>query len=254
MRIAVKLGTSTLTHETGRLNIRRVESISKILSDLKNEGHEIIIISSGAIAMGAGKLNLKEKPKDMPGKQAAASVGQCELMYTYDKLFSEYGHTVAQILVTADDFGHKDRFDNFRNTMQRLLDFSAIPVINENDTVSTNEIVIGDNDTLAALVSTAVEADILVLLSDIDGLYTCDPRKNRDAVLIPCVTSITDEIRKLAGGKGTEFGTGGMETKIKAAEICMEAGCEMIIANGSKPELLYDIVQGLPAGTRFRKE
>jgi glutamate 5-kinase len=254
MRIAIKLGTSTLTHETGRLNIRRVESIGKILSDLKNEGHEIIIISSGAIAMGAGKLGMKEKPKDMPGKQAAAAVGQCELMYTYDKLFSEYGHTVAQILVTADDFGHADRFANFRNTISRLLELSAIPVINENDTVSTDEIVIGDNDTLAARVSTAVEADILVLLSDIDGLYTSDPRKDSGAVLIPCVTEITDDIRKLAGGKGSEFGTGGMETKIRAAEICMEAGSEMIIANGSRPELLYDIVQGLPAGTRFRKE
>ena len=251
MRIAIKLGTSTLTHETGRLNIRRVESIGKILSDLKNEGHEIIIISSGAIAMGAGKLNMKEKPKDMPGKQACAAVGQCELMYTYDKLFSEYNHTVAQILRTRDDFKNKTRHKNFTNTIEKLLELGALPIINENDTVSTVEYGGGDNDTLGALVATGVGADLLVLLSDVDGLYTADPRKDPDARLVAKVESLTDDIMALGGDKGSKLGTGGMATKLGAAKTCMEAGTDMVIINGSRPELLYDAVEGKQAGTFF---
>ena len=187
MRIVVKVGTSTLAHATGRLNIRHVEELVKVLSDLKNAGHEIILVSSGAIGMGVGKLNLPGRPADMPTKQAAAAVGQCELMYTYDRLFTQYSHTVAQILLTGDDVDHDDRRQNFENTLSRLLELGALPIINENDTVATAEITVGDNDTLGAIVACAVGADLLVLLSDIQGLYTADPRQDPDARLIPVV-------------------------------------------------------------------
>ena len=210
MRIVVKVGTSTLAHATGRLNIRHVEELVKVLSDLKNAGHEMILVSSGAIGMGVGKLNLPGKPSDMPTKQAAAAVGQCELMYTYDKLFSQYNHTVAQILLTSEDIDHTDRRQNFENTMARLLELGALPVINENDTVATAEIKVGDNDTLGAIVACSVGADLLVLLSDIEGLYTADPRKDPAAQLIPMVEEVTPEIESLAGGKGSELATGGM--------------------------------------------
>ena len=251
MRIAVKIGTSTIAHPTGRLNIKHVEDLCKAISDLANAGNEIVLISSGAIGMGVGKLNLKSRPTDIPTKQAAAAVGQCELMYVYDNLFSEYNHTVAQILLTSADFESSIRFENFKNTMNRLLELGAIPIVNENDTVATDEIVIGDNDTLAAMVSVAIHADLLVLLSDIDGLYTADPHKSSDAKLIETVTNITPDIIALAGGKGSELGTGGMTTKLRAAQICTEVGTDMIIANGSKPYLLYDIAEGKAVGTRF---
>ena len=251
MRVVVKIGTSTLTHATGRLNIRRVEELCKVLSDLKNAGHEIIMVSSGAIGMGVGKLGLRSRPDDMPGKQAAAAVGQCELMYTYDKLFSEYNHTVAQLLLTGEDFHHPVRRENFRNTMFRLLELGVLPVINENDTVSTEEIAVGDNDTLGAIVATGVDADLLVLLSDINGLYTADPHKDATARLIPRVDALTEEILALAGDKGSSLGTGGMKTKLHAAQICMDAGCDMVIANGEDPALLYAIAAGEDVGTRF---
>ncbi len=254
MRIVVKVGTSTLAHPGGLLNIRRVEELCKVLSDLKNAGHDVILVSSGAIGMGAGKLQLKSKPTDIAGKQAAAAVGQCELMYTYDKLFSEYNHTVAQLLMTGDDFDHSDRYNNFINTMNKLLEFKALPIINENDTVSTDEIKVGDNDTLSAMVAVSVNADLLVLLSDIDGLFTADPHKNSDATLISVVSEITDEIRALAGGEGSNLGTGGMKTKIRAAEISTSKGCDMVIANGENPYVLYDIVDGKSVGTRFIKK
>ena len=191
MRIVIKIGTSTLAHKSGLLNIRRVEELCKVMSDLKNAGNEVILVSSGAIGMGAGKLSLSEKPSDIPTKQAAAAVGQCELMYTYDKLFSEYNHTVAQILITGEDIEHRERKVNFENTMCRLLDLGAIPIINENDSIATDEIVIGDNDTLGAIVATAINADLLVLLSDIDGLFTADPRNDENAVLLETVEEIT---------------------------------------------------------------
>ena len=252
MRIVVKVGTSTLAYPTGRLNIQRMERLCKTLSDLKNAGHEIILVSSGAIAMGFGKLNLSERPKDMPGKQASAAVGQCELMYVYDKLFTEYNHIVGQLLITAPDIAHGgSRKANFHNTMDRLLELGALPVINENDTVSTEEIAVGDNDTLSAIVAATVSADLLVLLSDIDGLYDGDPRKNPDAKLIPTVETVDERIIALGGGSGSSLGTGGMATKLLAAQIAVGAGCEMVIANGEKPELLYDIVAGKPIGTRF---
>jgi len=253
MRIVIKLGTSTLTHATGNLNIRRVEELCKVISDIKNAGHEIIMVSSGAIAMGIGKLGLITKPDDIPTKQAAASVGQCELMYIYDKLFSKYHHTVAQLLITGADIEHEVRFTNFSNTLSRLLQLSAIPIINENDTLATDEIVIGDNDTLGAIVAKSISADLLILLSDIDGLYTADPHKDADAMLIPVVHEISEEMQAIAGGKGSKFGTGGMVTKLHAAEICLACDCDMVIANGEKPALLYDIIDGKDVGTKFTR-
>ena len=251
MRIVIKIGTSTITHPTGRLNIRQMEALCKVLSDLKNAGNEVILVSSGAIGMGVGKLRLGKKPVDVPTKQASAAVGQCELMYTYDKLFSEYRHTVAQILLTADDIADPARHENFQNTIQRLLELDAIPIINENDTVSVAEFGIGDNDTLSAIVATSVRADLLVLLSDIDGLYTADPHKNTDAQRLDVVPEITDDILRLAEGKGSELGTGGMKTKLSAAQIVTKAGTDMIIANGADVEQLYALLDGRAIGTRF---
>ena len=251
MRIVIKVGTSTLAHATGRLNIRRVEQLCKVISDLKNAGHEIVLVSSGAIGMGVGKLSLRERPQDMPTKQAAAAVGQCELMYTYDKLFSEYHHTVAQILLTGSDIRDAQRRENFHNTLFRLLELGVLPVINENDTIATEEIVIGDNDTLAAIVAVNAGAELLVLLSDIDGLYTGDPHANPEAKLIAQVDELTPEILALAGGSASGLGTGGMMTKLHAARIAAEAGCDMVIANGGNPDVLYGIVAGERVGTRF---
>ena len=255
MRIVVKIGTSTLAHPTGMLNVRHAEELVKVLSDLKNAGHELVLVSSGAIGMGVGKLMLPGRPADMPTKQAAAAVGQCELMYTYDKLFAGYNHTVAQVLLTGEDIHNDMRRRNVRNTISRLLELKALPIINENDAVATDEIgvenTIGENDTLSAIVAKLVGADLLVLLSDIDGLYTADPRRDSTAALIPVVECITPEIEALAGGKGSGLGTGGMATKLKAARIINEAGGDMIIANGDDPARLYDIVDGKPVGTRF---
>ena len=236
MRIVVKLGTSTLTHSTGRLNIRRVETLCKTLSDLKNAGHEIVLVTSGAIGMGVGKL-------------------QCELMYVYDKLFSEYHHTVAQVLLTGADVRDERRRENMRNTLLRLLELQAIPVVNENDAVVTDEIgvhnTIGENDTLSAIVAELTEAELLILLSDIDGLYTADPHRDPDARLIERVEEITPALEALAGGSGSALGTGGMATKLSAAKLATAAGADMIIANGRNPELLYQIAAGEPVGTRF---
>ena len=251
MRIVVKVGTSTLAHATGRLNIRQVEQLCKVLSDLKNAGHEIILVSSGAIGMGVGKLSLSGRPSDMPGKQAAAAVGQCELMYTYDKLFAEYNHVVAQILLTGDDLDHSDRKQNFQNTLYRLLELGALPIINENDTIATQEIAVGDNDSLGAIVAVCCQADLLVVLSDIEGLYDANPKEDPEAKLIPEVPELTPEIYALAGGKGSELATGGMVTKLHAAQIATSQGVTMIITNGAESEHLYDIVEGKPVGTKF---
>ena len=253
MRIVVKIGTSTLAHSTGHLNIRRVEQLCKVMSDVKNAGHEVILVSSGAIGMGVGKLGLRQRPQDIPTKQAAAAVGQCELMYIYDKLFSEYHHTVAQLLITNDNMVHETRHLNFTNTLNRLLELDALPIINENDTVATDEIVIGDNDTLAAIVAESVGADKLILLSDIDGLYTADPHKDPNAKLLDFVSEITDEIRALGGGSAGSQGTGGMATKLRAAEICLGAGCDMVITNGKRPDELYAILEGRSVGTTFSR-
>ena len=255
MRVVLKVGTSTLAHPGGRLNIRRVEQLCKTISDLKNAGHQPILVSSGAIGMGVGKLGLPGRHQDMPGKQAAAAVGQCELMYTYDQLFSQYHHNVAQILLTAEDIQDARRSNHVRDTLERLLDWGALPIINENDAVATDEIgiqtTIGENDTLSAIVARLVGADLLILLSDIDGLYTADPHKDDHATLIPTVTAITPEILALAGGSGSSLGSGGMATKLRAAQITMDAGIDMVIANGEQPEVLYDIFDGKSVGTQF---
>ena len=239
MRIVLKLGTSTLTHPTGNLNIRRVEELCKVCSDLKNAGHELVLVSSGAVAMGVGKLSLAERPKDIPGKQAAAAVGQCELMYIYDKLYSQYHHVVAQLLITADDIETPERAKNFHNTLARLLQ------------LRTQELGIGDNDTLAAIVARTIRADLLILFSDIDGLFTADPHSDPAAKLIPVVERLTPEIERLACGAGSKFGTGGMQTKLHAAHIATEAGVPMVIANGAQPAALYDLMDGKPVGTKF---
>ena len=255
MRIVVKVGTSTIAHSTGRLNIRLVEELVKVLADIRNAGNELVLVSSGAIGMGAGKMMLKEKPKDIATKQAAAAVGQCELMYTYDKLFEEYRYMVGQILVTSSDIEDETKRQNFQNTIFKLLECNVIPIVNENDTVSTFEInSIGDNDTLAAAVAVNVGADLLILLSDIDGLYTSDPRVDKEAKLISSVYEITPEIEALAGGAGSEFGTGGMTTKINAAKTVLAHGIDMIIMNGSKPRLLYEAMSGNLVGTKFVPE
>ena len=250
MRIVIKIGTSTLAYATGQLNIRRVAALCKTMSDIRNAGHELILVSSGAIGMGVGKLGLAGRPSDMPGKQAAAAVGQCELMYTYDKLFSEYNRTVAQILLTAEDFRQGTRHRNFSNTLERLLSLGVIPIINENDTVATDEIEIGDNDSLAALVAVSAGASLLVLMSDIEGLFTADPHRDPGAKLIPEVYTVDDKLLSLGGESGAQ-GTGGMATKLAAARIATEAGCDMIICDGSRPENLYDIAEGKRIGTRF---
>ena len=251
MRIVIKVGTSTLAHSTGLLNIKRVEQMCKVISDLKNAGNEIVLVSSGAIGMGVGKLSLNGKPSDMSTKQAAAAIGQCELMYTYDKMFSEHNHTVAQILLTGAFVAIEDYGKNLNNTLFRLLELGVIPIVNENDTVTTDEIVIGDNDTLGATVANEVKADLLIILSDIDGLYTGDPNKDNNAKLIEVVPKITSEIEALAGNEGSSLGTGGMITKIKAAKAVTEKGIDMIIANGKNPDILYDIVEGKGTYTRF---
>ena len=251
MRIVIKVGTSTLAHNTGLLNIKRVENMCKVISDLKNAGHEIILVSSGAIGMGLGKLGLEKDDNDIPTKQAAAAIGQCELMYTYDRLFSEYNHTVAQILMTGAYVTIEDYGKNLTNTLFKLLELGVIPVINENDTVTTDEIVIGDNDTLGATIANTVKADLLILLSDIDGLFTGDPNKDKNAKRIEVVEEITEEIEKLAENRGSILGTGGMITKINAAKMVTVNGMDMVIANGKNPEIMYDIINGKGVCTRF---
>ena len=250
MRIVIKVGTSTLAHPGGRLNIRHTEDLVKVWSDIKNAGHELVVVSSAATGLGVGKLQIA-RPQDMVTKQAAAAVGQCELMYTYDRLFGQYNHTVAQMLLTWADFEHENRRLNLHNTLERLLELGAIPIINENDPISCEEYSLGDNDTLAALVAECIRADLVILLSDIDGLYTADPHTHTDAKLIPVVEDITPEIDRLAGGAGSALGTGGMATKISAARRATAAGVDLIIANGSHAEVLYDIMDGKPVGTRF---
>ena len=253
-RVVVKIGTSTLTHhKTGRLNIRRVEKLVKILADLQNEGKEVILVSSGAVGLGVGKLGLEEKPKDTPTKQACAAVGQCELMYMYDKLFGEYGLTVAQLLLTKFIL-MEDRKLNVQNALNRLIKSHVIPVVNENDTVAIDELELemGENDSLAANVAVISNSDLLIILSDIDGLFDKDPKTNDDAHLIPVVEEITDDIIAVAGGAGSKFGTGGMATKIRAAEIANAAGIDLVIINGRHPENLYGVFENKPVGTVFQ--
>ncbi len=256
-RVVVKVGTSTLTRENGSPNLHNIDHLVRALTDLKNMGHEVILVSSGAIAIGTNKLGVKERPSELRVKQALAAVGQCELMHLYDKFFGEYGVTVAQILLTGEDVEDPTRAKHLGQTFEALLELGCIPIVNENDSVSTAEIetgsckVLGDNDTLSAIVARLCGADLLVLLSDIDGLYDCDPHKNPQAQLIHRVDAITPTLREAAGGAGTWRGTGGMATKLAAAGLAMEAGVDMVITNGAHMESLYDIIEGRDVGTRF---
>ena len=251
MRIVIKVGTSTLAHSTGLLNIKRVEEMCKVISELRNACNELVLLSSGALVMGLDIFFNKAPTTDISTLQAGAAIGQCELMYVYDKLFGEYNHTVAQILMTGAFVAIDDYGKNLNNTLFRLLELGVIPIVNENDTVTTDEIVIGDNDTLGAIIAERVGADMLIILSDIDGLYTSNPAVDPDAKRLEIIEEITDEIEALAGDKGSHLGTGGMITKIKAARMATENGIDMVIANGKNPEVLYDIVEGGGICTRF---
>ncbi|MDR2932820.1 MAG: glutamate 5-kinase [Oscillospiraceae bacterium] len=253
-RVVIKVGTSTLTYETGLVNIRRMEKMVKVLSDLANSGRQIIFVTSGAIGVGAGKLGLRERPNDTPGRQAAAAVGQSELMHLYDNQFLIYNHVVAQVLLTKDVVDDAFRRRNVVNTFNRLLSLGAIPIINENDTVAVDELEgdkFGDNDTLSAIVAELVDADALVIMSDIEGLFDSNPRANSDAKLIPVVTHIDDYIESIASGTGSNRGTGGMTTKISAARIAEAAGIDMAIVSGENPENLYRLFDGDAVGTAF---
>lgn len=250
-RVVVKVGSSTLTHESGLLNIRRVEQLVKVLADIKNSGRQVVLVSSGAQAVGVGKLGLHEKPADMPGKQAVAAIGQCELMYIYDKQFSEFNHVTSQILLTRDVVDDAARKRNAENTIRRLLELGTVPIVNENDSVSTEEIEFGDNDTLSAMVAVLAGADLLVILSDIDGLYDGNPRENPGAKLLHEVVEITPEIEACAAGAGSARGTGGMITKIHAAQLATAAGIDMVIMNGAQPKKLYDLFENAEIGTYF---
>lgn len=253
-RIVIKVGTSSLTYETGMVNLRQIEKLCRIISDIKNSGRQVVLVTSGAIAVGASKMGLNHKPETIPEKQAAAAVGQCELMYIYDKHFLEYHHKVAQILLTRDIIESDERRTHAVNTMETILAQGVIPVVNENDSIAVDEIRFGDNDTLSAIVADLVHADGLILLSDIDGLYDGNPHENPDAKLISRVGRIDGYIESIAGGAGTSRGTGGMATKIAAAKICFEAGCAMAIINSGRLEGLYDLLEGRETGTIFEKE
>lgn len=256
-RLVVKVGTSTLTHSSGSLDLRNMERLVRVLADLSGAGWQVILVTSGAIAVGAAHMGLSERPSALRMKQAAAAVGQCRMMHVYDKLFSEYNRTMAQILLTGDDVEDPERAEHLRGTFSALLELGVIPVVNENDSVSSAEIetgrhkVLGDNDTLSAIVASLCGARLLVLLSDIDGLYSADPRTDPTARLLTRVDALTPEILAMAGGAGSWQGTGGMATKLSAAKIATAAGCDMVITNGAHPENLYDIVEGKETGTKF---
>ena len=252
-RIVIKLGTSTLAHKTGKLNIRRMTSLVRVISDLHNSGKEIIMVSSGAVGLGTGKLGLSKTPQETPRTQAVSAVGLCELMHIYDDMFEKYSVTVAQILLTKTIINNPSHCENFKNTVESLVGMGVIPIVNENDSISIDELEleIGENDSLSALVASLSGADLLLILSDIDCLYDDDPRTNPDAEPIYVVEKITPEIEKAAGGAGTDLGTGGMSTKINAAKIASEAGIDMVIMNGKNPELLYDLFEDKEIGTIF---
>lgn len=250
-RIVVKVGTSSITHENGLLNINKIDKLVRSISHIQNMGYEIVLVSSGAIGAGMGRLKLTERPETIPEKQAVAAVGQVALIHLYQKFFFEYNKDIAQLLLTGGDLGDRRRFLNSRNTCFELLKKGVIPIINENDSVATEEIKVGDNDTLSALVASLIDADLLIILSDIEGLYTADPRVDPDARLIPLVDTIGEDIRGMAKGAGSKLGTGGMATKIRAAEIATSKGSKMLIANGKEPSILIDIVKGRDIGTLF---
>ena len=250
-RIVVKVGTSTITYANGKRNFEQIDRLARELADLQNQGKEMILVTSGAVAVGVDRLGLSEKPKTIPGKQAAAAVGQGILMHTYEKLFAEYGQIVAQVLLTKTESLDRHRYTNSRNTFMELLKNRVIPIVNENDVVAVEEIVYGDNDNLSAIVAKLIKADALFILTDIDGLYDANPNENEYARIIPVVEEITEGLFELAGGKGSKFGTGGMITKLQAAQIATEAGIDTVIMNGGDPENLYKILEGHQVGTFF---
>ncbi len=250
-RIVIKVGTSSLTYETGKINIRRMVKLCSVLADLHNSGKQVVLVTSGAIGVGVGKLGLKERPKDIPGRQAAATVGQCELMFMYDKFFGENGVKTGQLLITKSDIENDKRRENLENTFEKLFEYEAVPIINENDAVATEEIVYGDNDSLSAIVAKLIKADALIILTDIDGLFDENPNENPDARLIPIVKTIDEDIKALCGGAGSSRGTGGMITKIHAAEIATKAGIPTVIMNGTAPQDIYKLIDGHSVGTLF---
>lgn len=253
-RIVVKIGSSSLTHpETGSLNLEKMERLVRILTDIRNQGKDVILVSSGAIAVGRKALGLMERPKLRAVKQACAAVGQARLMMVYQKLFAEYNQVAAQILMTKYTMINDISRSNAKNTFEELFRMGVIPIVNENDTVSTEELDLdfGDNDTLSAIVTALVEGDLLILLSDIDGLYTDDPKENQDAVLISCVDEINEDLCSMAKGSTSSVGTGGMTTKISAAKIATASGADMVITNGDNVRHIYHIIEGKEVGTLF---
>ncbi len=250
-RIVVKVGTSTITYPNGKINYEKIEKMARILTDFQNQGREMILVSSGAGAAGVGRMGLEAKPKTIPGKQACAAVGQGILMHIYERIFGEYGQVVAQVLLTKNDMVNRHSYANARNALQEMISWGVIPIINENDVVAIDEFKIGDNDNLSALVASLADADLDILLSDIDGLYTANPKTHPDARLVSVVEEVTPEIEATAGGAGSRNATGGMLTKIQAAKNAMSAGIALIIANGEHLEILRNILRGEPVGTLF---
>ena len=253
-KIVVKVGTSTLTYENGKSNLRRMEKLAAVLSDIQNSGIQVVLVSSGAIGVGVQKMGLEERPEDNAGRQAASSVGQTELMFMYDKFFGEYNQTISQLLLTKEDIDDEKRRNNLINTFNKLFEYGIIPIVNENDSISVSEIEFGDNDTLSAYTAVLIDADMLIILSDIDGLYTDNPKANDKANLIPIVEKVTDELYETASGAGSKRGTGGMITKLNAAKIATENHIDMIIMNGSMPSRLYKAIDGKPIGTFFKRQ
>lgn len=253
-RFVVKVGSSTVTKANGKLDLRLLDILSKVLADLKNEGLDVVLVSSGAIAIGLNKMGLSERPKEMGKKQAIAAIGQGELIYLYEKFLNDYGNISAQVLLTKDVFEHSERRENVINTFEALFEMNVIPIVNENDTVAYDEIVYGDNDTLSAMVAKIIKADGLIILSDIDGLYDKNPNEYSDAKLIPKVTKLDESIDAVAGGSNSKIGTGGMATKISAVKIIFDEGIETVITHGKNPSIIYDILDGKDIGTSFKKE
>jgi glutamate 5-kinase len=250
--VVVKIGTTSLTYENGKINIRQMDKLARVISDIRNRGIDVVLVSSGAIAVGTDRLGLPRRPRDTIGKQAASAVGQATLMQMYEKLFEEYNQKVAQILLTKPVFDADSKKNNARNTISRLLELGVIPIVNENDTVATDELNdFSDNDTLSSYVAELIKTDLLVILSDIKGMYTADPNKNADAKIISVVPEVNDEVFSLAGGSASSLGTGGMVTKVKAADFLTRKGINMIIASGEDPAVLFDILDGEPVGTLF---
>ncbi|WP_304094308.1 glutamate 5-kinase [Phascolarctobacterium succinatutens] len=250
-RIVIKVGTSTITYANGKRNFSQIDRLAREISDLQNQGKEMILVTSGAVAVGVDRMGLPGKPKTIPGKQAAAAVGQGVLMHTYEKFFADYGQIVAQVLITKTEAIDRHRYTNTRNTFMELMRQRVIPIVNENDVVALDELKIGDNDNMSALVAGIVDADLVIILSDVDGLYTANPQTHHDAVIVPEVTEITPEIEASAGGVGSARGTGGMATKIQAAKAATSSGIHLVIASGTEKNAITRVLQGEELGTLF---